>query len=188
MNLADGDRQLVYTDFHPVMNDLREKLLLVDMRRGTGDVTYTLDAPGDITRMNVLTHYRARSKRGGWKVQVSFDDGKSFKTVADCPGPTVFHGNYTVIRDVPPKTRSVKVRLLGTAGGNATCLFNQRIDADYKLPGGGFRPVKVTYLWEEGGIEKTHEHVARGPKETYTIKCGSAPTMKSITLELADAD
>ena len=182
---ANKGKQLVYTDFHPVVNNLREKGLLVDMKVGKGDVTYTVDAPGDMTRLNVLTHYRARSKRGGWEVTVSFDGGKTFRKVVSCPGPTPFHGKYAVVDDVPPGTRSARVRWAGVADRNATMLLNHRIDADYKLPGAGFRPVRVTYLWEEGGIEKRDVHVARKPQETYTITCGSAPEMKSIVLELA---
>jgi len=65
-------------------------------------------------------------------------------------------------------------------------IFNHRIDAYYTEPFGGFRPVKVTYLWEEGGIEKKDEHVARAAKEVYTITCESTPQMKSLIVELAD--
>ena len=53
------------------------------------------------------------------------------------------------------------VRWLGTTGYNATMIFNHRIDADYRLPNAGFRPVKITYRWEEDGAEKTDVHVAR---------------------------
>jgi hypothetical protein len=59
-----------------------------------------------------------------------------------------------------------------------------RIDADYKQPHGGFRPVKITYVWEEGGLEKKDVHVAANPAESYKITCPSKPEMKSITLEL----
>jgi hypothetical protein len=64
-------------------------------------------------------------------------------------------------------------------------LQNTRIDADYTEPNGGFRPVKITYQWEEGGQPKQDVHIARQPGETYTITCAAKPTMKSIALELA---
>jgi hypothetical protein len=69
---------------------------------------------------------------------------------------------------------------------NTTCLFDLRIDADYREPRGGFRPVMVTYVWEEGGQEKRDVHVAKAAAETYTITCGAKPLMKSIVLELAE--
>ena len=59
-----------------------------------------------------------------------------------------------------------------------------RIDADYREPHGGFRPVKLAYVWEEGGIEKRDVHVMASPAETYTIRCESKPQMKSIVLDL----
>ena len=43
-------------------------------------------------------------------------------------------------------------------------MTNARIDADYKEPAGGFRPVQVTYVWEEGGLEKKDVHVATEPR------------------------
>ena len=36
------------------------------------------------------------------------------------------------------------------------------------------------------GREKKDVHVARSPRETYKITCTSKPTMKSISLELAE--
>ncbi len=64
-------------------------------------------------------------------------------------------------------------------------LFGLRIDADYLQPHGGFRPVKITYVWEEAGKEKRHEHIARQPHEVYTIRCGPKTLVKSFTVELA---
>jgi len=58
------------------------------------------------------------------------------------------------------------------------------IDADYREPFGGFRPVKVTYIWEEGRVEKRQTFVARKPQETFVINCESSPMMKSLILEL----
>jgi hypothetical protein len=53
-----------------------------------------------------------------------------------------------------------------------------------KTPDGfGFRLVKMTYLWDEDGMEKTDVQVARTPEDT--INGDSKPTMKNILLELA---
>jgi hypothetical protein len=61
-----------------------------------------------------------------------------------------------------------------------------RLDADYTEPNGGFRPVKITYIWDEDGKEKKDEHIAKTAQDTYKIKCGAKTTPKSIVLELAD--
>ena len=90
-------------------------------------------------------------------------------------GPDIWAATRTVLDAAVGKAYT------GKAASNATLVFNLRIDADYKLSSGGFAPVKVTYLWEEGGIAKKDVHVAKQPQETYTITCGSAPVMKSIS-------
>jgi hypothetical protein len=77
------------------------------------------------------------------------------------------------------------VRYAGTSR-NATGLLNFRIDADYREPSGAFRPVRVTYAWEENGQPRQDVHVARQPQERYTITCATTPAMKSIVLELAE--
>jgi hypothetical protein len=70
--------------------------------------------------------------------------------------------------------------------GRGVNLLGFRIDADYAEAHGGFRPVKVTYVWDEVGEEKRDVHVAKSPRETYTVTCLKPPLMKSFTVELAD--
>jgi hypothetical protein len=77
------------------------------------------------------------------------------------------------------------VRYVGTGSDNGP-LLNFRIDADYSEADGGFRPVKVTYIWTEDGKDQTDVHVAAKSDETYTINCKSKPTMKSVIMELAN--
>jgi hypothetical protein len=77
------------------------------------------------------------------------------------------------------------VRFAGT-NRNATGLLNFRIDADYREPTGGFRPVKVTLTWEEDALPRQHIHIARQPQETFAIVCAAQPVMKAIVLELAE--
>ena len=86
---------------------------------------------------------------------------------------------------MPAGARAALVRFAGTSR-NATGIFNFRIDADYREPRGGFRPVKVTYAWEEAGRPRQHVHVARRAREAYTIRCAARPVMKSLTVELAE--
>jgi hypothetical protein len=90
---------------------------------------------------------------------------------------------YVTVSEIPAGTRQAHVRWSGRQR-NTTCLFLARIDADYKQPTGGFRPVKITYTWEEGGIEKKDIHIASRPEDIYRIRCDSKPEMKSVILEL----
>ena len=175
-------KNLMYTDFHPVRENIADDKLMV--KGDTGSVTYDVVTPADMTRINILTHYRAYG-RAGWDVQVSYDGGKSFKSVSKLTGPVKAIGNYTVLSDIPAGTKAAKVRWVGTGGNSGLMIFNLRIDADYKLPGAGFRPVKVTYQWTEAGVSKSDEHVAKSASETYTIHCDLKPTMKSLIVELA---
>jgi hypothetical protein len=46
--------------------------------------------------------------------------------------------------------------------------------------------LRVTYVWEEDGIEKQHVHVATYPEERYTIDCGPHPRMTRLIVERAD--
>jgi hypothetical protein len=103
--------------------------------------------------------------------------------VARAAGPTPGDGLWVTVSDVPPGTREAKVRYSGTSR-NATGFLNFRIDADYREPVGGFRPVKVTYRWDEDGKPKEQVFTAKKPEETWTLTCAGKPVMKSIVMEL----
>ena len=170
-------------DFNPTLKNVGAQYFRVEGK--PAEVTIAIATPGDMTRLRFGGHFRARDKADRWDVQVSLDGGKTFKTVDAYVGPTQGKCKYTTVSDIPAGTTEAQIRFSGSQR-NTTCLFLVRIDADYKQPHGGFRPVKVTYVWEEGGIEKRDVHVAAKPKETYTIQCRSKPEMKSIILELAE--
>jgi hypothetical protein len=182
-NAARRRGQLVWTDFHPEANGFEPNLFISPSGRGT--VTFPVATPGELLRLRFGAHYRARDARDGLDYQVSFDGGQSWKTAGRAPGPTPGDCRYVVFTDVPAGARAALVRYQGTSR-NATGIFNFRIDADYREPSGGFRPVRVTYTWEEEGRPKRHVYVARRPQETYTIRCAARPVMKSIVLELAE--
>lgn len=180
-------KQLLYSDFHPVLSGVQRVQgwggLSVGAT-GAGDVTWTADAPGDITRLRISSFVRMRDAKDAWDIQCSFDGGKTFKSAKQLQGPFAQLGDYTEVTDVPAGTKSAMVRYVGTQSIVAM-IFNSRIDADYKIPNAGFRPVQVTYVWEEGGKEIKDTHVAKTANETYKINCATAPLMKSIILELA---
>lgn len=183
VNPDNKARQLVTADFHPKLDGVKEHLLRLE--GGQGTVTFPIQTPGEMVRLRFGCHYRARDERDGWEMRVSFDGGKKFTTIDRCAGPTAGSCKYVTFSDVPPGTRSALVRWSGTQR-NATCMFNVRIDADCRQPFGGFPPVKVTYLWTENGRVRRDVHVARKPRETYTIRCEAPPVMRSIVLELAE--
>ncbi|MCK4298078.1 MAG: hypothetical protein KAX80_01020 [Planctomycetes bacterium] len=177
--------QLVALEFHPTFEGVESMEHGILMTGGKGWVTFPIETPGDMVRLRLGTHYRARDARDGWDYLVSFDDGKTWEKVGRAAGPFPGNGEYVTFEDVPEGTRKALVRFQGTQR-NTTLIMDLRIDADYLEPAGGFRPVRVTYVWEEGGVEKQHEHMATKPQETYTITCGDAPVMRTFTVELAE--
>jgi hypothetical protein len=182
-NLAAKGKQLLYTDFQPQSEGLKDGPMR--LAGGQGQLTFPIATPGDMTRLRFGCHYRARDAKDGWDLQVSFDGGKTFKSVDRAAGPTAGSCKYVTFGDVPAGTRQALVRFAGSQR-NTTCLFDYRIDADYKEPHGGFRPVRVKYQWEENGQAKQDVHVMKQGQESYTINCAAKPLMKSIALEWAE--
>ena len=185
MEPSSKGKQLLFSDFHPKLDGYAPDAL----PRGDGEksITFPVKTPGDITRLRISDHFLSSGKDSMYFIEVSFDGGKTWKTVDRPAGLTLprnFVGHYVVVSDVPAGTRSAQVRYRGT-GRNTLVMTNARIDADYREPAGGFRPVQVTYVWEEGGLEKKDVHVAKSPEETYTITCESTPLLKSLIVELA---
>jgi len=177
--------QLVALEFHPALEGVESGEHGLRMTGGEGSATFPVETPGDMVRLRLGMHYRARDARDGWDYLVSFDDGKTWTKAGRAGGPFPGNCEYVTFEDVPEGTRKALVRFLGTQR-NTTLIFDCRIDADYVEPSGGFRPVKVTYVWEEGGVAKQNVHLATKPEETYTITCGEKPVMKSLTVELAE--
>ncbi len=182
-------KQLLYGDFHPALDGFTPGEL--PRSEGKGSVTFPVKTPGDMTRLRVSDYFLSQGKDSMFLIDVSFDDGKTWKTVDDpsvdgdlVNGSRNYVGRAVGVTDVPAGARAALVRYRG-AGVNTIVLVNARIDADYREPAGGFRPVQITYVWEEGGIEKRDVHVAKTPGETYTIACEATPVMKSLVLELA---
>ena len=152
----------------------------IDLAIGIGGAAgQGIATPGDITRLRFGGHFRARDKVDRWEVQVSFDEGKSFRSVDAYIGPTQGKCQYTTVAEIPPGTRKALVRWRGEQR-NTTCLFSLRIDADFREPHGGFCPVKITYLWTENGVEKRDVHVATKPRDAYTIRCRVKPVPGAV--------
>ena len=181
--VAKKNQQLTVADFHPVLSGGMQPNLR--MNAGAGDATFTVNAPGDITRLRLSAAYRARDAKDGFTWQVSYDDGRTFKPVGELKGGTKGASRYVVVDGIPAGVKQAQVRLAGKQS-NTTVIFDVRIDADYKEPAGGFAPVKITYNWDEAGQPKSDVHVAKTPTDSYAITCGKGAVVKSYTMELAD--
>lgn len=185
MEPSSKGKQLLFTDFHPQLDGYK----LGEWPKGEGDrsITFPVKTPGDMTRLRISDFFLSYGKDSFYYIDVSFDGGTTWQTV-DRPNEPSPPGRYVdravVVSDVPAGTQSAEVRFRGV-GRNTLAMSNARIDADYKEPAGGFRPVQVTYVWQEGGEVKKDVHIARRPQETYTITCQSRPVMKSLVVELA---
>jgi hypothetical protein len=180
---ANKGKQVLFTDFHPTLEGVALDPLHLNGERGS--VTVPIETPADMLRLRFGCHYRARAEKDGFDLQVSYDDGKTWKTVTRAGGPGSRLDKWLTVDDVPKGTRKALVRYSGNQVNDA-CLFNIRIDADYVEPHGGFRPVKITYTWEENGKEKSDVHIAKQGDDSYKIDCADKPKMKAIVLELAD--
>jgi hypothetical protein len=179
--LENKGKNLLYTDFHPRAKNIAPGSN-IKLAGGEGEIVFPIETPGDITRLRVGAHYRARDARDGWDVSASFDGGKFWKPFGKLEGPYAGMSKALALNDVPAGSRAALVKFAGKQR-NTTLIFDLRIDADYNEPRGGVAPVKVTYAWEEGGQAKQHVHVSKSADEHFTVRCGQQPVMKSITLE-----
>ena len=173
-------KNLRYTELKVAASDVKDGPLF--LTGGKGEVAYAVATPGDMTRLRIGAHYRARDKRDGWDVEASFDGGKTFTKLDRLDGPRAGFSKYIEFEKVPAGTRNALVRFSGQQV-NATGLFDVRVDADYAEPAGGAAPVKVTYVWEEGGAQKRDVRVARAAEERWEINCGERPVLKSLIVE-----
>jgi len=183
--IAKKEGQLAIAAFKPALNGVSERLR---MTSGTGDATFDVATPGDMQRIRISAGWRARdAAKDGWELQVSYDGGKTFSAIDNgtLKGGSKGESGYFIASNIPPGTRAAKVRLAGKQA-NATLIFDLRVDADYIEPAGGFKPVKITYNWDENGQQKSHTHVAKSASETYALTAGDGAVPKSYAMELAE--
>ena len=189
---GNGAYQIMYTDYAPTLVGLTT---YPPAYSAAGCyLMHTINTPGDMKRVRINSFYRARDlARDKWVVEISYDGGATFNLVGTCESHNIMDGATSTCRDysryfevdsVPAGVRSAKVRWTGYQG-NTLVLYNHRIDADYAVPHGGYRPVQITYQWQENSVNKSDVHIANTPNEVYHINCVLKPTMRSIILQLA---
>lgn len=180
---VDKPKNLLFTDFDPQLNNVSNEHL--QLKGGSGEVVVPVETPGDITRLRIGCHYRARAPKDGWAIEASFDGGKTCLPVGKLEGGHAGFTKYIVFDQVPAGVRSAKVRFAGTQR-NTTLILDLRISADYREPHGGFAPVRVSYAWDEDGKARQDVRVLRTPDESYTLHCDTKPTMRSISFQRAE--
>ena len=72
------------------------------------------------------------------------------------------------------------------AQASTSLLFDLQICTDYKEPAGEFKPVKITYTWDEAGQANTAEHIAKTPQDAFNITCGPKAVVRSFAMQLAE--
>src|SRR5205807_729078 len=101
-------KQVTPMDYHPVLTDVEEQSFQV--KADGASVTFPIATPGEMTRLRIGGHYRVRDKRDQWELQISFDAGKTFRTVDQQTGPYQGICKYVTVSDVPPGTSTAQVR------------------------------------------------------------------------------
>jgi hypothetical protein len=148
---------------------------------GVGSMTVPIDTPGDMTGLSFGAHVRARGNKDVVKLQLSFDEGKTWTDAAQIHGPTPGTTQYFRYTAVPARTRKALLRYEMT-GNNTIGVFSFRVDADYRDPlaSGAVHPFVVTHRWKESGQEKTFQTIVNQLPTTYQITTGAEPEMVSV--------
>jgi hypothetical protein len=177
--------QVTVADFKPELKGITEKLTVGDS--GSGEAIFDVATPGEMTRIRLSAVWRARDKADGFTLSYSTDGGKTYTPVKDgqLEGGTKGLSRYMVIDNLPAGTKAAKVKISGTQK-NTAVLWDFAINADYKEPAGEFKPVKITYTWDESGQTKTAEHIAKSPQDAFDITCGPKAVVKSFAMQLAE--
>ena len=93
MEASSKGKQLLFGDFHPKLEGYAANAL----PRGEGEksITFPVKTPGDITRLRISDHFLSSGKDSMFLIDVSFDGGKTWKTVDEpegLVGPRIFGG------------------------------------------------------------------------------------------------
>lgn len=194
LNPDIGDRNEDLMDFHPVLENVvyKNSGVWCTSYQKPGLVTFPVETPGDIAAVRFGGHFRARDKRDGVGLLLSFDNGASWIKAGEAPGPYAGFCKYVQFTQAPAGKRKVLVRYVLNQKGNTTGIFALRVNVDFwDTPDGRkprraeFLPVRVIYSWEENGRKASHQEIVRDFPHTYTVTCSSKPLMKSITVSPA---
>ncbi len=99
VEMRDKGKNLFYKAFHPTLEGgTRTDGLRIE---GKGAATFPIATPGAMTRIRMNAFWRARDKRDGYDVSVSFNGGKTYRKVTRLGGPTAGETRYLTIAGIP---------------------------------------------------------------------------------------
>lgn len=162
-------------------------------------VVFRIDSPQDLVRLTYGGRFYNRAPKSHIDLLHSFDGGKTWSktySLTDTQQPwDVIH--YETVDQIPPGTKSVlfKYLLNGSAAGTGACsIYAARMEASYKPADPGFKPVEVTYCWNEvqkdgSKVQRSHTELVAKTPHVYTINVGGEdhPVMESLAVKLHDA-
>lgn len=175
---------------------------------GTGSVTFKVDAPGDIVRVQTAAKFGGRKGSSMCGVSFSIDDGKTWvvacdqTVIKDEDHPEEFWGQCVdgildfekkkayspgcvphakSVRESsfePKPVKSVQVKI-HTRDGDCSLIGLEGIYVHYKKPGA--LPITITHKWTGGEhVEKIKPDEA---SKTYDVDGGKLETNESIKME-----
>lgn len=175
---------------------------------GTGSVTFKVDAPGEIVRVQTAAKFGGRKASSMCGVSFSIDDGKTWvvacdqTVVKDEDHPEEFWGQCVdgildfekkkayspgcvphakSVREnsfEPKPVKSVLVKI-HTRGGDCSLINLEGIYVHYKKPGA--LPITITHKWTGG--EHVEKVKAEEASKAYDVDGGKMDTNESIKLE-----
>jgi hypothetical protein len=161
---------------------------------------YRITTPRDIRR--VVYGGRFYNRAPGGKIQLlhSVDGGQTWTlawelTETEQPWDDI---HYVAVKDIPPGCREVlcQYRLQAPQAGPMACsLYSVRMEVQHEVAHPGFRPLDVTFTWEEiqpdrSRVRRSHtQRVDRVPFR-YNIDVGGVdhPVVQSLKVALSGTD
>ncbi|MFB3890860.1 MAG: hypothetical protein ACE15C_02425 [Phycisphaerae bacterium] len=152
-------------------------------------LVYKIDAPGEITAVTMGGRFSNRGSGNHVDMLYSIDGGRNWTqawslTSIEPPFDTI-HQERIAISGGP---KSVLFKYLMTGGSS---IHSMRMEADYKPADTTFKPVEVTFAWNERQADRTlvkrsHTQLVESLPATYEINVGGAdhPVMDSLTVNL----
>ena len=153
-------------------------------------VTYRVDAPGEITSVNIGGRFENRAKDNHVDLLWSVDGGKTWKlawslTDFSKPYDTLHHE----LVQIPAGNKTVWVKYFMTKG---SCVRSNIIEAHVKPAAAEFKPLEVTWTWDERQadrslVRRSHTQLVEKVPCRYEINVGGEdhPVMVSTQTRLA---
>jgi hypothetical protein len=189
--LVSDSRNIRTEKSHPAYDPV---LMPADPKQ-EGCLVYKLQAPGDIRRVIIGGRHRTmeNNDKGRIAYLYSLDDGKTWKEVWQMTGkPNAKRNKGTPVDeihfqsvDIPGGNRSVLVKYSMFKFG----LWNLRAEADY-LPGdASFKPLEVTFTWNERQqdyslVKRSHTQLIDKLPARYEINVAGADHPEMVSLRI----